>query len=120
MTTPPSIPRINMAAAAAIILRRERDIVQTFRGVGATDPARAREPGELGVDRRVPFRLLVKHAVLREAENGRFYLDERSWEALRSMRHRIALIVLIALAVVFIALAVVFLTGGNLVAQHAQ
>jgi hypothetical protein len=100
--TPLSNQGNNMAAAAAIILRKERDIVQIFRGAGAIDPARARDPGELGVDRRVPFRLLVEHAVLREAEGGRFYLDERSWEALRGTRRRVALIVLVALGVVLL------------------
>ncbi len=93
-----------MAAAAAIILRKERDIVQMYRGAGATDASRARDPEELGISYRMPFKLLVKHAVLREAGNGRYYLDEPSWEALRSMRHRIAFIVLL-MAGVFILMA---------------
>lgn len=96
------------AAAAAIIVRRETDIVNIFRGAGATDPRTARDPGELGVERRVPFRLLVNHAVLRETEDGRFYLDEPSWEALRYTRHRMALVV----ALIALVLLVAVLIGG--------
>jgi len=92
-----------MSAAAAIILRKERDIVNTFRGAGATSANAARDPGELGIERRVPFRLLEKHAVLRDAGDGRFYVDEPSWNALRSMRHRLAFVLIALVVIVFIA-----------------
>jgi hypothetical protein len=81
-----------MGAAAAVILRKERDIVNTYRGVGATNPERARSPDELDVPRRVPFDRLVQRAVLRDTGDGRYYLDEPSWEALRGIRRRMALV----------------------------
>jgi hypothetical protein len=100
-----------MGAAAAIILRKEREIVQVFRGAGATSMNAARDPDELGVPQRLPFRLLVKRAVLREVPGGRFYLDEPSWNALRSMRHRVVFVV-IAL------LVIVFLSGGFFISRQ--
>jgi hypothetical protein len=79
-----------------------------YRSAGATEPGKARDPEELGIAQRVPFALLVQHAVLREAASGRFYLDEPSWGALRRTRRRVALIILVALAVVFVSGALVF------------
>jgi hypothetical protein len=93
-----------MGAAAAIILRKERDIVATYRGAGATRPDAARSPGELGIDQRMVHQRLVRRAVLRESGDGRYYLDEPSWEALRGIRHRLALVILVILVVVFIVL----------------
>jgi hypothetical protein len=40
------------------------------------------------------FRRLREHAVLREAEGGRLYLDEPSWQALRAIRRRMAMVMM--------------------------
>ena len=105
-----------MGAAAAAILRKERDIVNTYRGVGATSPDRARSPDELDVPRRVAFGRLVQRAVLRDTGDGRYYLDEPSWEALRGIRRRMALVIMIVVigaAVVLIASGVVSFGGAR-------
>lgn len=86
-----------MGAAAAIILRKEHDVVASFRGAGATTPINARSPEELGVDQRLVFQRLVTRAVLREAGDGRFYLDEPSWHALRGIRRRLVMVMLVIL-----------------------
>jgi hypothetical protein len=89
-----------VGAAAAIIVRRQREVANAFAGAGATSPASARDPGELGIERDHIFNGLVRRAVLREVGNGRFYFDEPSWRALRSTRLRLAFVlVLIALGV---------------------
>lgn len=103
-----------MGAAAAIILRKERDIVATYRGAGATRPDAARSPGELGIDQRMVHQRLVRRAVLRESGNGRYYVDEASWEALRGMRHRLALVlfvVVVAVLTVLVAAGIVTFGG---------
>ena len=89
-----------MGAAAAIIIRREREIVSIFRAAGATRADAARRPEELDVDRRVAFRLLVGHAVLRDVGDGRYYLDEPSWNAFGAMRRRLVAVLLISVLVV--------------------
>jgi len=93
------------AAAAAVIVRKEREIVNIFRGAGALSAERARDPEELGVKQHLAFARLVRRAVLREAGDGRFYLDEMSWNALRNTRRRVAIImIVVAAAVVVVAL----------------
>ena|SRR5437764_11331457 len=98
-----------MGAAAAVLLRREREIVDTYRGVGATGPDRARRPEELDVRQNFAFQRLVQRAVLRDAADGRYYLDEPRWNALRRMRHRMA----------FVMLIVVILVAGGVIAFGA-
>lgn len=83
-----------MGAAAAVIMRKQRDIVQTFRASGAVSRERARVPDDLGVDENLVFKGLVRRAVLRDAGNGRYFLDEPSWNALHTLRQRMALVVL--------------------------
>jgi hypothetical protein len=57
-----------MGAAAAVILRKERDIVNTYRGVGATSPDSARSPDELDVPRRVAHCERGRHVWWRSRE----------------------------------------------------
>jgi len=81
------------SAAAAAIIIKEKHIVEAFRQAGATSPGAAVSPDALGVHQRVAFRKLKAGAALREAGPGRFYLDEPSWEAMRSFRRRVALVI---------------------------
>lgn len=83
-----------MGAAAAVIMRRQRDIVETFRAARATSPATARAAGELGLDENHIFHGLIRRAVIRPTDDGRYFLDEPSWKALRSIRRRAAVIIL--------------------------
>ena len=97
------------AAIVAVIHRQEQDIVNEFRGVGATSPDRARDPQELVLGHQLAFDRLARRAVLRDAGEGRYYLDELSWEAFRSLRRRMAIVMLL---VVFAMLAVFIATGA--------
>ena len=87
------------AGAVAVIIAKEKYIVERFRAAGAIDPASAVQPSTIGVAERFPFRMLRQHAVLREAAPGLLYLDELSWNALRGMRRRIGLVWLIMILV---------------------
>ena len=102
------------AAVAAVIQRQEREIVDMFRGAGAMSAERARDPEELGVSHHLAFERLVRRAVLREAGDGKFYLDELSWNAVRSMRRRLVIVVLALTITVLVAL----LAGGALVSRN--
>ncbi|MGH8213140.1 MAG: hypothetical protein ACREPP_07945 [Rhodanobacteraceae bacterium] len=92
------------ASAAAIVMAMEKRIVAAFRQAGATSADKAVTPEAIGAHGRVAFKKLVGHAVLRECGNGRFYLDEQKWEDLRSLRHRLVLIILLLVAVAGLAL----------------
>jgi hypothetical protein len=96
------------AAAAAVVMHKEREIVDIYRRAAATAPDRARRPAELGIHNGVALSRLQTRAVLRESAPGQgdYYLDERSWEALRGMRRRLAGVVIV-IAVVLILFGVV-------------
>jgi hypothetical protein len=95
-----------MGAAAAVMIARERRVVEAFTAAGATSPERARPVESLGVESDgMALRRLQGHAVIREAEAGRFYLDLPSWQALRRTRRRLAL-VLLAVILIFAAVLI--------------
>ena len=98
-----------MTVAAVVIQRKEREIVNRFRGAGATSATRARDPEELGVDHHLAFRRLTDRAVLRDAGDGKYYLDELSWDAMRRLRRRIALVMILIAVAVF---GVLFMSGA--------
>lgn len=85
------------AAAAAAVLRRERDVVRHFRNSGATSPATALSLDQVDVPENIGLRRLRARAVVREAAPGTFYLDEPSWQALCRMRRRVQLIIVLLL-----------------------
>jgi hypothetical protein len=92
------------AVAAAAVIHKEKEIVAILRAARALTPAAAKTPATLGLHEGVAFRRLRARAVLRDAGDGRLYLDEPSWEALRAIRHRLALVLLgLALALGLVA-----------------
>ena len=93
------------ATAAAAIVARERHIVDAFRRAGATRPDAAATTQSLGVSERLAFRILVRDAVLRETTPGFYYLDEPSWQAKRAIRRRVALVMLVIMALLLSGVA---------------
>ena len=91
------------AVVVAAVVRQQREIVEVFQGARATSPETARDPIELGLDHDRIFRGLIDRAVIRDAGNGRYYVDEPSWRALGRTRRRGAFI---AVALVIVILAV--------------
>lgn len=80
-------------------------MVNRLRMAGAVNPQQARALEELGIARGVILRRLRERAVIREAGQDRFYLDEPSWEAVRRGRRRaISIIGVIALVLLFAVL----------------
>ncbi len=98
------------ATAAAIIIKRERDLVDHFRRAGATSPQTAQSPAALGVETRLAWDILVNGAIIRTGASGTFYLDEPSWEAMGRRRRRLAIV--IAVFVMIVAIVVAIGVGG--------
>lgn len=90
------------ASAAAIILIKERHIMERMQQLGAVTPENALSMDEIGAQAHgVGWRRLRDHEAVRESApgSGRFYADVPVYEALRRMRRRIALVMgLIVLA----------------------
>lgn len=88
-----------MGAAAAVMIRREKELVAHFRESGATSAETARSLTSMQVDTESrAYRRLKQRAVVRQAPQGDWYLDELSLEAVRGMHRRIAML-LVALIV---------------------
>jgi hypothetical protein len=94
-----------MGGAVAVLLIKERHIVDAFERAGATTPELAKEPFDLGVDDGgVAWRRLQDRAILRDAGAGRFYVDIGTWRATRRMRQRMLLTIAAAIIVLAIFL----------------
>ena len=85
-----------MGGAVAVILIKERRIVEAFERAGATSPDRAMSVGDVNVDDvGIGWRRLRERAVIREASAGRYYLDVEVWQATRRTRRRLMAVMLI-------------------------
>jgi hypothetical protein len=97
--------KLTAPLAAAVIFRRERDLVGHFCRAGALTPETAQSSKALGVHERLAWQRLVNRGVLRSAGSGAFYLDESAWEALRRTRRWRALVLGLLILVFAIYLA---------------
>ena len=103
-----------MGGAVTVILIKERQVVDAFVRAGATSESTAVYPSDIAVDLSgVGGRRLIELAVVREAEEGRFYLDPLSWEALRRQRRRILFVILLLVALLALFLAGQFPPGAR-------
>ncbi len=93
------------ASAAAVIIAKERRLIEHFRTRGATSPETALTLEQLGVAEHCTFRRLLRRDVLREPQPGRYFADIDRWEALRRTRRTAALLVLLVLLIVFVVIA---------------
>jgi hypothetical protein len=96
-------------AIAAVLRRREQEVVDDFRAAGAISPATAQPYEALGLGDSLAIKRLRNRAVIREASPGRWYLDEEVWNAVRGMRRRFATVLLsiIALLCVGVILGII-------------
>ena len=92
------------ATAVAIIISKEKDLVAHFRLAGALSATTAKSVTELGVDTRLAWNILERHAIIRETGRGLYYLDEVAWLAHQKRRRRMAMTVLV-IALAFLAVS---------------
>jgi len=90
------------AAVAAVLIRREKEVVDDFRAAGATSRETAQSYTAIGLGQSVGLKRLRDRAVIREAAPGAYYLDEEVWTAVRRTRRRIATVFLLILALVLL------------------
>ena len=94
------------AAVAAILIRREREVVDDFRAAGAISRETAQSYTAIGLGQSVGLKRLRDRAVIREAAPGTYYLDEEVWTAVRKTRRRIATVFLLILALFLLGVVV--------------
>ncbi len=83
--------------AVALALKR-RQIVRTFRVVGALSESSGRSREELGIPDSRLFRRLVRRGVLRELPSGNHYLDVEAEARDQRRRRRLAALLLLVMA----------------------
>jgi hypothetical protein len=93
------------AAIAAVLRRKEQEVVDDFRAAGAISPATAQSYDALGLGDSLAIKRLQNRAVIREASPGRWYLDEEVWNAVRGMRRRFVMVLLSVVALLAIGVA---------------
>ena len=96
------------AAVAAVIIRREKELVAHFEQMRATSPASAQSVEALRVEHNQFFRRLEQRAVIRQSPTGLYYLDQPSWIAMNATRRRqmfivMGIVIAISAAVVYTA-----------------
>jgi hypothetical protein len=107
-----------MGAAVAVILMKERQIVEAFERAGATTASRGRAPSELDVEPgSIGWRRLRDRAIVRESSpgTGLYYLDEEVWQATRRTRRRL---VAVMVTVLLVGLALVVMGVVNFGASN--
>jgi|SRR2546423_13934105 len=82
------------AAVAAILRRREQDVIDDFRAAGATSPDRAQSYTAIGLGDSLAIKRLRNRAVIREAAPNMYYLDEEVWSAVVRTRRRLVITLL--------------------------
>ena len=102
------------SVAAAVIIRKERELVEHFAEAGAVSPSSARSSSDLGVHERFAWIRLVERGVIREAAPGKYYFDEPTWVALRQRRRRLAVVLMIFV----VALAGALLIATRMVSRR--
>ncbi len=104
-----------MGAAAAVLLIKERHIVEAMERIGATSPPRALsldQLADLGVDDRgFAWHALKNRVIVRDASPGQWYLDAEVWHAAHRRRRRVLFLVFV---IVVLAAAVTFLSANRI------
>ena len=87
-------------AVAAILRKREQEVIDDFRAAGATSPGRAQSYQAIGLGDTLAIKRLRNRAVIREAAPGVYYLDEEVWSAVVRTRRRLVITLLSVIALV--------------------
>jgi hypothetical protein len=91
-------------AVAAILRKREQEVIDDFRAAGATSPDRAQSYQAIGLGDSLAIKRLHNRAVIREAAPGMYYLDEEVWSAVVRTRRRLVVTLLSVIALLALGL----------------
>src|SRR4051812_2487395 len=87
-------------SAAAIVVKKQKDIVRAYERAQATDVSRAMAPESIDVRQSLVFKGLIRRGVLVPAgDSGKFYLDIERWAAFRKRRRALVMIFMTAVVI---------------------
>ncbi len=84
-------------AALAVMRRKEREVRRAFHDAGALDPSASKPLPDMGLEESRAIKRLQGRKVVRESSPGCYYFDEEVWQAVRSARIKMALMLLAAI-----------------------
>jgi hypothetical protein len=90
-----------------LVIAKTSRILEAFRDSAVTSYERARPPGEIGVLSCPVFRSLERRGILRDAGQGRYYLDEVAREEDERRTGRAGLVVLAITGLLILVLVIV-------------
>ncbi len=99
------------SGAVAVMIKREKEIVESFESAGATGADSARPLGALGLEESRHFERLRRHQVVRTAAPGTWYLDRAAWRA-RQLHRRRVVVAMLAVALFVLAIGLGLLPTG--------
>lgn len=88
----------------AAMKRREDQVINDFRAVGALSPQSAKGAEEIRLDDSRAVSRLRGQSIIREASPGKLYLDEEVLKSVRTRRLRIVWALLVILLLVLAAM----------------
>ena len=89
------------AVAIAVMRRKEQEIRTEFFRAGATAAINSRSLADMGLEENHALKRLIRRSCVREATPGLFYFDEEVFQSVRSMRRRMAFIMLTTILLLF-------------------
>jgi hypothetical protein len=98
---------VGAPAVAALLRRREQEVVDDFRAAGAVSPSTAQSYTGLGLGDSLAIKRLRNRAVIREAAPGAYYLDEAVWAAVLRTRQRVGIVIVSMLALMLLGILLV-------------
>jgi hypothetical protein len=84
---------------------KEREVRDDFLRAGATMPINAMSLADIGIGESMAVKRLMRRSIIREASPGLFYFDEEVYLSVRSMRRRMALVMLVTGLLLFLFFA---------------
>jgi hypothetical protein len=90
--------------AAALRVRRRRELVEQLRAGGALSPTAATGLTPSSGMGRSALRDLLRHRAVLQTENGSYWLDEAAYVEMLAMRRRV---IALTMTIVFFAAAIV-------------
>ncbi|HET6760752.1 MAG TPA: hypothetical protein VFH13_01575 [Gemmatimonadaceae bacterium] len=94
-------------AVAALLRRREQEVVDDFRAAGALSPSTAQSYTAIGLGDSLAIKRLRNRAVIREVAPGAYYLDEEVWTAVRRTRQRLGIVIVSMLALLLLGILLI-------------
>lgn len=105
---------MGVPAIAMVIRRKEINLVEHFRDLGALSPETAKSLEELRLDTDdIALGRLHRRAVIRKVHQGEYYLDEEVWRAVRGRHRRVGSLVFIMVVLVVLGLIVSYFRSGS-------